>query len=156
MKFNTIIVSLLMLLLVTGGCSRKIIPSSAEVNYLSGKDGTITMRAMGISSKNQEDAISNAVRNAFEVVLFRGLPGSEQNTALIGTDEAEGKVKYKYYFDKFYGEQRYKSFVMSYLPNGPLIKSKGGKKSIAVDVKINLSALRNDLTQNNIIRKFGF
>jgi len=155
MKLKILIAYSIALLLVTIGCSRKTIPTSAEVNYLTGKDGTITMRAIGVSS-NQEDAIFDAIKNTFEVIFFRGLPESEQKTALIGTNEVEEKAKHKTYFDKFYNEQRYKSFVMSSIPTTSLIKSKGGKKSIGVDVKINLTALRNDLVQNNIIRKFGF
>lgn len=155
MKLKILIAYSIALLLVTIGCSRKTIPTSAEVNYLTGKDGTITMRAIGVSS-NQEDAIFDAIKNTFEVIFFRGLPESEQKTALIGTNEVEEKAKHKNYFDKFYNEQRYKSFVMSSIPTTSLIKSKSGKKSIAVDIKINLTALRNDLVQNNIIKEFGF
>ena len=36
------------------------------------------------------------------------------------------------------------------------IKNKGGKKSIAVDIKINTKALKLDLEGKQIIRKFGF
>lgn len=66
------------------------------------------------------------------------------------------KEKNKDYFNKFYKDKRYKTFVMSSIPTSDLTKHKGGKKSIAIDVKINLVALRKDLEQNNIIRKFGF
>ena len=45
---------------------------------------------------------------------------------------------------------------MSSISTSDLTKHKGGKKSIAVDIKINLVSLRKDLEQNNIIRKFGF
>jgi hypothetical protein len=144
----------IVLLLLSFGCNRKIIPT-AEVNFLTGNDGTITMRAIGIGS-NQEDAIIDAEKNAFNVIFFRGLPESEQKIALIGTNETEEKEKYKDYFDKFYKEKRYKTFVMSSIPTSDLIKYKGGKKSISIDVKINLVALRKDLEQFNIIRKFGY
>ncbi len=145
---------IIILLLLSFGCSRKTLPT-AEVNFLSGNDGTITMRAIGIDS-NQEDAIIDAEINAFNVIFFRGLPESEQKMALIGTNETEEKEKHKDYFDKFYKEKRYKTFVMSSIPTSDLIKYKGGKKSISVDVKINLVALRKDLEQFNIIRKFGY
>jgi len=127
---------------------------SAEVNFISGKEGTITMRAIGIGN-NEGEAISDAVNNAFDVLLFRGLPESEQKIPLIGTNENEERGKHKEYFDEFY-KGRYNSFVMSSIPSSDLINYKGGKKSIAVDVNINLTALRKDLEQNNIIRKFGF
>jgi hypothetical protein len=141
-------------MIIVSSCSYKTLPTS-EVNYLSGKDGTITMRAIGIGVNN-EDAIYDAEKNAFDVLLFRGLPESEQKVALIGTNEAEEKNKHQVYLNKFYIEKRYKTFVMSSIPTSDLIKHKGGKRSLAVDIKINLVALRKDLEQNNIIRKFGF
>jgi hypothetical protein len=150
----TKLIGIIIFMIIVSSCSYKTLPTS-EVNYLSGKDGTITMRAIGIGVNN-EDAIYDAEKNAFDVLLFRGLPESEQKVALIGTNEAEEKNKHKDYFNKFYIEKRYKTFVMSSIPTSDLIKHKGGKKSIAVDIKINLVALRKDLEQNNIIRKFGF
>jgi hypothetical protein len=148
------LIGLIIFMTVANSCSYKTMPT-AEVNYLTGKDGTITMRAIGIGV-NSEDAIYDAEKNAINVILFRGLPESEQKVALVGTNEAEEKNKHKDYFNKFYSEKRYKTFIMSSIPTSDLIKHKGGKKSIATDIKINLVALRKDLEQNNIIRKFGF
>jgi hypothetical protein len=128
---------------------------SSEVNYISGKEGTIIMRAIGIGI-NEEDAIIDAEINAFNVLLFRGLPESEQKIALIGTNESNEKEKHKDYFNNFYIDKRYKTFMMSSIPTSNLTRHKGGKKSISVDVKINLVSLRKDLEENNIIRKFGF
>lgn len=150
----TILIGIMIFVTIANSCSYKTLPT-AEVNYLSGKDGTITMRAIGIGV-NTEDAIYDAEKNAMNVLLFRGLPESEQKLALIGTNEVEEKNKHKDYFNKFYSEKRYKTFIMSSIPTSDLIKHKGGKKSIATDIKINLVALRKDLEQNNIIRKFGF
>ena len=153
-KNTRLLLTLPIITSVIFSCSIKTFPT-AEVNYLSGKEGTITMRAIGIGA-NQEDAIIDAEKNAFNVIFFRGLPESEQKIALIGTNETEEKEKNKDYFNAFYKDKRYKTFIMSSIPGSDLIKHKGGKKSIAVDVKINLVALRKDLEQNNIIRKFGF
>jgi len=140
--------------LITSSCSMKTMPSS-EVNYISGKEGTITMRAIGFGT-NQEDAIIDAEINSFNVILFRGLPESEQKIALIGTNESNEKERHKDYFNKFFTDKRYKTFMMSSIPTSTLTRHKGGKKSIAVDVKINLLSLRKDLEENNIIRKFGY
>mgnify|MGYP006143240887 FL=1 len=142
------------IVLVTTSCSMKTIPS-AEVNYISDKDGTVTIRTIGYGS-NQEDAIEDAEKNAFTVLLFRGLPESEQKNALVGTNESEEIEKNKDYFTKFYNDKRYRTFIMFSVPTSDLIKHKGGKKSIAVDIKINLIALRKDLEQNNVIRRFGY
>jgi hypothetical protein len=145
---------ILMLLSVTYSCSNKTLPTSA-VNYVSGNNGTITMRTIG-NGTNQQEAISEAEKNAINVLFFRGLPESEQKVALIGTNESEEMEKHKLYFEKFYTQKRYKTFIMSSVPVSDFARQNGGEKSLALDVKVNLIALRTDLEQNNIIRKFGF
>ncbi|WP_264520943.1 hypothetical protein [Flavobacterium sp. N1994] len=153
--FNKTSLLLILLFLITiSSCSNKIVPTS-EANYVSGKEGYITIRAIGYG-KNEQEAIGNAEKQAINVILFRGLPESEQKTALIGTDESAEIGKNKVYFEKFYNQKRYKTFIMSSIPVSAFAKQNGGSKSIAVDVKINLVALRKDLEQNNVIRKFGF
>jgi hypothetical protein len=129
---------------------------TAEVNFLSESTGIITVRSIGYG-KNKAEAIDNAEINAMDVLLFRGLPESTQKDPIIGINSDEIKSKNKEYFENFYGAKQYKTFIMSALPTTEdLIKNKGGKKSIAVDVKINVKALRLDLENKNIIRKFGF
>lgn len=148
---------IIILLSVTFSCSsskQTLSTPSAEVNFLSSIDGTITMRANGIG-KSEGEAIGDALFNAFDVLFFRGLPESEQKNALIGTNENDARKINKDYFDAFY-QRRYKTFVMSSIPASDLTKYSGGRKGIAIDVKINVIALRKDLEQNNIIRKFGF
>jgi hypothetical protein len=145
----------ILIALFIGSCSPKIIPSSAKVNYVSSSDGTLTMNAIGIG-KNKEAAIYDAEKNAFEVLFFRGLPNSEQKIALIGYNEAEIKQNNQTYFQKFYNEGRYKTFLMSSNPIGDISKVDGGNRSITMEIKINVSALRKDLEQYNLIRKFGY
>lgn len=144
-------------ILFSSSCSKKTIPfasASAEVNFLSENDGTITMRALGIGA-NESEAFTNAVFNAFDILFFRGLPESQQKNPLVGTNESEERLKNKDYFDNFY-RSRFQTFVMSQIPTSEIISLNNGQKSIAIDIKINLTALRKDLEQNNIIRKFGF
>lgn len=148
------VLAILISLSITSSCSKKILPTS-EVNFLSGNDGTITMRAVG-NGANQQEASSEAEKNAINVLLFRGLPESEQKIALIGTNESEEIEKHKQYFEKFYAQKRYKTFIMSSIPVSDFAKQNGGIKSLTLDIKVNLVALRKDLEQNNIIRKFGF
>ena len=125
------------------------------VNYLTSKDGSITLRSVG-AGENQQTAISDAEKNAFEVLFFRGLPDSEQKIALVGTNEVKEKQKHKTYFKKFYKGERYKTFLMSSIPTAIIANINGGSNNISVDVKINVTALRKDLEQNNIITKFGY
>ena len=144
-----------MCLFIIGACSHKIIPSSAKVNYLSSSDGTLTMNSIGVG-KNKETAILDAEKNAFDVLFFRGLPNSEQKVALIGYNEIEIKNNNKPYFEKFYNEGRYKTFLMVSNPISEITKVDGVNKSITIEIKINVSALRKDLEQYNLIRKFGY
>ncbi|MFO0414385.1 MAG: hypothetical protein ACK50E_01940 [Bacteroidota bacterium] len=125
-----------------------------SINYLSGTEQTVSVRVVGVGA-TQESAIINAEHKVFDVLFFRGLPESNQKTAMVGTDETAEKMKNKKYFDNFYDGNRHRSFILSSTPVSGLIKVKGGN-SITVDVKINLSALRNDLEAFGVIRKFGF
>ncbi len=144
------------LILLSGiySCSKKITTSSATVTYIASSDGTITMNAVGIG-KNKDAAIFDAEKNAFEVLFFRGLPNSEEKIALIGTNEAEIKENNKVYFEKFYDEKRYKTFLMMSSPTTNITKM-GSNKKIQLQIQVNVAALRKDLEGNNIIRKFGY
>jgi hypothetical protein len=135
-------------------CSKTIYPS-AEVNYLSGNEGTVSVRSIGIGH-DREKAVINAEQKVFDVLFFRGLPESVQKLPLIGSNESEEKAKHKKYFDEFYDGRRHRTFVMSSIPVTGLAKYKDGQKMITVDVKVNLSALRRDLETSGVVRKFGY
>lgn len=79
-------------------------------------------------------------------LLFRGIPNSNQTTPLISTSEDAAEKQFPEYFKKLFNENRYKTFVTS--------SSKIGNGSQRVVV--NTKALRLDLEQNSIIRKFGY
>lgn len=149
-------VVILGLLIVTSLFSCKSTPSSysAEVSFISKEEqGTITVRSYGFG-KNQTDAVTDAQKNAFNVLLFKGIPGTELNIPLI-ENENEAKSKHTSYFRNLFDYAYYKSFMMSSTESSNLIKIKGNKK-ISVDVKINYNSLRKDLEQNQVIRKFGY
>jgi len=138
------------------GCSPKIYqqPYSGQVVFLNrDEQGTITVNSKGFGKK-ENDAIVDAQVNAFNIVLFKGIPGTELNVPLI-ENESTAKAKYGEYFSKLFGQGFYQNFVMSSTLHEPTVKVKGGKLS-SVDLKINFKALRLDLEQNNVIRKFGF
>ena len=135
-------------------CSPKLQPYSAEVNFLYKEaTGTIAVKSTGFG-KNQTDAVSDAQKNAFKVILFKGLPGTELNVPLI-ENENDAKSKHSDYFKKFFEQGNYKTFMMSSTESSNLINMKGYKK-ITVDVKINYNSLRKDLEQFQLIRKFGY
>lgn len=78
-------------------------------------------------------------------LLFRGFPSSNQTTALISTSEEQIQKQHPEYFKKMFAENRYKTFVTS--------SSKIGNMQRVV---LNVKALKADLEQNSIIRKFGY
>jgi hypothetical protein len=140
-------------LMLANSC-RTIYPS-AEVNYLSGDEQTLTVRSVGVGN-DEEKAIINAEQKVFDVLFFRGLPQSKQKMPMVGSNESEEKAKHKKYFDNFCDGKRHKTFVMSSIPVSKSTSIKGGQKQISVDVKVNLSALRNDLETFGVVRKFGY
>ncbi len=136
------------------GCSSPI-ATTTNISYLSSDNGLISLRVSGIG-RNIEDATSNAEIKALDMLLFRGIPYSEQKLPIIGSDEFGIKQKNESYFQKFYQEGRYKTFLVSSHPVTPLVKLNQGGKSITVDVKINIPALRRDLEEFSVIHKFGY
>jgi hypothetical protein len=144
----------LIVILGLHSCSPKLQPYSAEVNFLYKEaQGTIAVKSTGYG-KNQTEAVADAQINAFKVLLFKGLPGTELNVPLI-ENENDTKSKHSEYFKKFFEQGHYKTFMMSSTESSNLIKMKGTNK-ITVDVKINYNSLRKDLEQNQLIRKFGY
>lgn len=135
-------------------CSSPI-ATTTNISYLSSENGVIMLRASGIG-RDIEDATSDAEIKALDMLLFRGIPNSEQKLPVIGSDELGIKNKSQSYFQKFYQEGRYRTFLISSHPVTPLVKLNQGGKSITIDVQINVPALRRDLEEFNIVHKFGY
>ncbi|MDR1120257.1 MAG: hypothetical protein LBM08_05000 [Dysgonamonadaceae bacterium] len=128
----------------------KTVTPATNISYVSEKDGTITIRSTGTGNSHERAKIE-AEKNAFDALFFRGIPGSSQKVPLIGYDEAGVKKEYAKYFLQFYDQGRYWSFVGNSYPLGKL-----RDKTLTVDVTVHLRALRTDLEQNGMIRKFGY
>lgn len=127
---------------------------SAEVSFVAKEEqGTITVRSYGFG-KNVKDAIKDAQKNAFNVLLFKGLPGTELNVPLV-QNEYEAKNNHKSYFDNLLEDGGLFRYLMLNSSNSQPSKVKGGYSSNLV-LKINYNSLRKDLEQNGIIRKFGY
>ena len=114
---------------------------------------TITTTGTGINSRR---AMIDGERQAFKDLFFRGYPTSQQKTPMIGVNEIALTQQHKAYFDQFFGmtelgPNRYRTFIIRSKPVG-----KFSGNQLTTDVTINLRALRTDLEQNGIIRKFGY
>lgn len=145
----------LTLLFLCGACAPKVRPNyTAEVNFLYKESNEVfSVSSVGYGS-NKADAIQNAQKSAFTVVIFRGVPGSDVTISMV-ENESDARSKHSSYFKKFYDEGRYKSFMLHSEETSDL-STENGQKKITIKVKINHSALRKDLELNQVIRKFGF
>lgn|SRR5574344_83421 len=153
-QFILILLSLFCVFFICYGCSSQKYMLSG-VNLLSEADGTITVRSIG-TGNNKENAIIKSEINAITILLFRGVPSSQQNTPILSIDETEAKKTYKKYFDELFIQGRYKTFIMSSIPVGIFTKHGRAERDIPVDITINLKALKNDLENHGIVRKFGY
>ncbi len=144
----------LTILLFAASCSSKVTPT-AEVKYLSTRDGVINLRSTGycaLASKD-EDCADEALKNAFTTLFYRGIPGSQQSTPLIGIDE-KGKTNNEKYLTELFASGNYKTFITAYNIYGTAQKLKKQKR-ITTDLSINLTALRAALEKQNVIPPFG-
>lgn len=142
-------------LIFVASCSKKITPT-AEVTYLTTKDGVLNVRSTGYCTPTdyKDQCIDAAQQQAFNMLFYRGIPGSLQNTPLIGIDEKDKTANYQFLKD-FFTSGRYKSFIVSSVQVSELIKQRKQKK-ITVDIGINLAAMRKELEHNKVIPKFGY
>lgn len=75
----------------------------------------------------------------------------------VKTDETQSEQSNPTYWDTMWGEpMRYKTFIQASIPVSDLQKHSRGVYSIAVDVRLNVKALRMDLEKQGLIRRFGF
>lgn len=127
-----------------------------KIGFLSDGTNSISLRVTAYG-KDAKNAAANAKLSAIKTVLFRGIPGSNLvENPMVGVDEAEIQKKHSKYFDELFGKGRYESFILSDVAVSSFAKDATKKKSITLDLKVNLKALRSDLEQHNVIRKFGF
>ena len=158
------IISIFLFGVILYGC--KVQQPSAEVNATSGDKTTITVRSTGVG-KNLKEATIDAERRAFDILFFRGIPQSQQEYPMIGTNENTEKQKHKAFFDEFYGSDkdkkkglrgRYGTFIISSSKISNSNKTIGNVrgKEVTVEMRINLLSLRRELENSKITRKFGF
>lgn len=126
-----------------------------STGFISEQNGAITIRSTGFG-KTVDGAMASAERHAIELLLFRGLPESQQAVPLVEIDEATAKSRHKQYFETLLVDSRYKTFVLASIPVSDFAKRGHSQRNITMDVRINLTALRSDLETHDIIRKFGY
>ncbi|MDC6366667.1 MULTISPECIES: hypothetical protein [Flavobacteriaceae] len=125
---------------------------SAQVNYVSNdKLESITVNSTD-SGENQEEAIYNAKKLAFQNLFFRGISNSPFNKPLISINEQAAFKKHKTYLNAFYSK-RMGTFITN--SHESISKVRGGRRLAKVNMTINMLALRKDLEEHQVIKKFG-
>lgn len=125
-----------------------------QTTYLSGNANSISVRTIGIGER-ANDTQENAELQSVKTLLFRGLPDSNQKEPLVSVVENEAIAAHKDYFESLFNQKRFKTFVVSTTQVTDVQKVGKKKFQQTFDVTVNLKALRSDLEQQGIIRKFG-
>ena len=115
------------------------------------EEGVIHLMAEA-NAESLAKAVGFAERNAIENLLFKGIPSSNQEKPMIN-NETEAVQKHSNYFHELIDQGRYHRFVMK----SEVAESFKEDNSFFIKHKISvdLKALRTDLEQHNIVRKFG-
>lgn len=148
---QTLLITLLMALTVACNSSKTM---TGEVNYSGvSEPGTLLVSASGYGV-TRFAAVSNAERNAFNNLIFHGIPGSQHHLPMI-RDEKTALQENNTYFQQLLDNQGYKSFLMTSDAQSVFDPSRHNGQNIKVKIKINVDALRRDMEQKGVLRKFG-
>ena len=91
--------------------------------------GLIIVESDG-KGKNKQTAIEDAQYKAFEIIMFKGIPGTDLNVPLIA-NETEAKSKFKKYFDEL-KKSRFKGFIININVTSEFLKKSKGAKNISI------------------------
>lgn len=149
----------LALLLAAFAACKTYRETPAAVQYQSSPaPGTVNVKASGFG-KDPLDIEQDARRKAFETILFRGLPASDFTALRLPMIENEGQARKEHasFFKSFFDEDGSNKFVTSInrLDDKP-VKTTDGRKTMAYSLTINYEALRRNLEQGGVLRKFGY
>lgn len=124
----------------------QVVENGAYPNHL-------TVKVTGFG-KNQLIAENQAMKDLFMTLFFRGIPESPATSPLINSNETEILNKYKKYFNQFFDNSRYSSFINK-LECSQLVKINKQKRLNCI-ISINIQSLKDDLRSNKIITDYGF
>lgn len=96
----------------------------------------------------------DAMENLFSSIFFRGIPGSTTLKPLIGINESEILKAHKFYFQSFYDNKRFISFVNE--KECSSLSGRGKRRKLKCIISVDIQTLREDLKNNKIISDYGF
>ncbi len=148
-------------LLLFSGCkvgqntkvSQKPMPfeRTAEVEFVEAASNTITLISTH-RAENQQTAIVYAEVNALENLLFRGIPGSNQENPLI-EDEKNAFKKHNEFLKRLLDQGTYRQFMIA--SENDSTQQQNNSVEVRQLVTIDLKALRKHMESNGVIRSFG-
>jgi hypothetical protein len=106
-------------------------------------------------AKKSENCVTDAERNIFEVILFRGFASTDLQIPLV-ENETESKSKNASFYESFFEKKGYRNFITSNVDIIEPSKMVKGGFSCKIRLTVNMNSLKSHLEQNKIIRKFGF
>ena len=127
--------------------------SQYQVNCINTNGETMTFRVVGYG-KNAKVATQNAELNVIKVLMFEGVPNSQQHTPMVTETETVALDKYSKSLKNFF-DGEYKTEITRSVIVRKFGKDINNQKSITLDVTVNIKALRNKLERLGVIRKFG-
>ena len=151
---QNIILGLLFFASLIACTPKMIIPyeRTGAVEFYNGDKNTLSVYTNGYA-ENENKAIYYAERNALENILFRGIPGSNQENPMI-SNENDAYRKSKEILDALIINEGYRKFMIeSYSTDSAKSSSGINVKRI---VKFDIQAIRKYLEVNNVVRNFGF
>lgn len=117
-----------------------------------GKDRTTISLSSQSFAHTAEIAQEYAIRNAFENLLFKGVPNSNQERAMV-PNESDFIQDHSSVYNNLVKKKDYQLFIIdSSVEN--MSKTNGGYNS-SVYLKIDLGAFRDYLVKEGAVRKFG-
>ena len=148
------VIFLFSLLLAIGSC-KSLDEYNSNVKMINKVNSTsYSFKGTGFS-KSSNDCKADAEMNVFNVLLFKGISGSDLQIPLVD-NEAKSKNENQKFYKDFFNNHKYRDYITSSVSVvSPVKKVKGGY-SCQVEFTINLNSLKINLQQNSIIRKFGF
>lgn len=146
--------SLLIATCLLTACSKSVTMAyerTGEVNAVSHENSIVVLSSQA-RAENLGKAVYFSERNAFENLIFKGIPNTNQESPMIA-NESRAISGDPAFFDEFFANQGYRKYVMdSYTANQTNV---GGVKLIEQIVKIDLKGLRNYLESNGVAKSFG-
>ncbi|KGE85258.1 MAG: hypothetical protein ACE362_06730 [Phaeodactylibacter xiamenensis] len=143
----------LVLVLLLWSCSKTIIPyeRTGKVNAISHENAIVVLSSQG-QAEHLDKSVYHAERNAFENLLFKGIPNTNQESPMVPNEylalEDNGVI-----LERLLVNQGYKRFIMDSYTSHSSVSC--GVTFVDQVIKIDLRGLRNFLQEEGITKKFG-